>query len=202
LVIESKYIDRDIIKKLKSGDKKAFQRIFNAYSERLFNFTFSYLKDSYESEEIVQEIFLRLWENRTEVDEEKSFQSFLYRMAVNKVYNNLKHKVVCRKYENYLNSLDQSYSVSPEEHLYRKDLVEKLRELLSMLPEQKRKIFEMSKLEGLSNAEISKQLDLSIRTVENQIYRATKFLKDNLKDEYLFILVSCFGSFLFNYLFI
>ena len=195
LAIESKYIDRNLIKKLKAGDMKAFQVIFNAYSESLFHFAFSYLKESDDSEEIVQDVFLRLWEIRTEIDEEKSFKSFLYRMTVNKVFNHLKHQVVRQKYVNHLMNIDQSFSVSPEEHIHRKELDIKVQELLLRLPEQKRKIFEMSKLKGLSNTEISEQLGLSVRTVENQVYRATKFLKEHLKDEYLFILVCCFYFF-------
>lgn len=178
------YIDKNLIIKLKAGDRRAFQLIFNAYSESLFHFTLSYLKDSSESEEIVQDVFLRLWEIRSEIDEDKSFKNFLYRMAVNRVFNHIKHQVVRQKYENHLMKIDKSFSVSPEDLLFRKELDVKVKGLLSKLPVQKREIFEMSKLMGYSNTEISEQLGISIRTVENQVYRATKFFKENLKDEY------------------
>ena len=178
------YIDKNLIIKLKAGDRRAFQLVFNAYSESLFHFTLSYLKDSSESEEIVQDVFLRLWEIRSEIDEDKSFKNFLYRMAVNRVFNHIKHQVVRQKYENHLMKIDQSFSVSPEDLIFRKELDVKVKELLSKLPVQKREIFEMSKLMGYSNTEISEQLGISIRTVENQVYRATKFFKEQLKDEY------------------
>ncbi len=188
---ESKHIDRDLLQKLKVGDRKAFQIIFDAYSERLFHFAYSYLKDSNDTEEIVQDVFLRLWEIRNEVDEEKSFKSFLYKMTVNRVFNHLKHQIVRQKYESHLMNLNASFSETPEEELHRKELNAKVQELLIRLPEQKRKIFIMSKLNGYSNTEISEKLGLSVRTVENQVYRATKFLKEHLKDDYLFVMAFC-----------
>ena len=190
------YIDRNLIIKLKAGDRKAYQVIFNVYSKSLFHFTFSYLKDSSDSEEIVQDVFMRLWEIRAEIDEDKSFKNFLYKITVNRVFNHLKHEVVRQKYANHLMKLDHSFSVSPEELVCRKELDGKVKELLSKLPVQKREIFEMSKLLGYSNTEISDKLGISIRTVENQVYRATKFFKEHLKDEYLFM-VAC-GFLLFN----
>jgi len=191
LAKESKHIDRDLLQKLKVGDRKAFQIIFDAYSERLFHFAYSYLKDSNDTEEIVQDVFLRLWEIRNEVDEEKSFKSFLYKMTVNRVFNHLKHQIVRQKYESHLMNLNASFSETPEEELHRKELNAKVQELLIRLPEQKRKIFIMSKLNGYSNTEISEKLGLSVRTVENQVYRATKFLKEHLKDDYLFVMAFC-----------
>lgn len=186
-----KHIDRNLLRKLKLGDRSAFQVIFDAYSERLFHFAYSYLKDSNETEEIVQEVFLRLWEIRTEVDEEKSFKSFLYKMTVNRVFNHLKHQIVRQKYEEHLMSLDPSFSETPEEALRRNELTDKVQEVLNKLPEQKRRIFILSRLKGYSNAEISEKLGLSVRTVENQVYRATKFLKEHLKDDYLILLIAC-----------
>lgn len=186
------HIDINLIKKLKAGDTKAFQVIFNAYSESLFHFTFSYLKDSFDSEEIVQDIFLHLWEIRSKINEEKSFKNFLYRMTVNKVFNHLKHKVVRQKYENRIMNIEPSFSINPEELIFRKELDVKVQELLSKLPAQKREIFEMSKLMGYSNTEISEKLGISIRTVENQIYRATKFFKEHLKDDYQLVITCCF----------
>ncbi|WP_423127991.1 RNA polymerase sigma factor [Gaoshiqia sp. Z1-71] len=181
-------IDRQLLKRLKGGDMNAFQLVFAAYSQNLLHFTFSYLKDQYEAEEIVQDVFLRIWEIRKDIDEEKSFKSFIYRMTVNKVFNHLKHQVVRKKYEAYLSQSVQSFDESPEARLHYQELEEKIRGILQKLPEQQRNIFQMSRMDGLSNSEISDKLELSIRTVENQIYRANKFLKEQMKNEYLYIL--------------
>ncbi|WP_163708748.1 RNA polymerase sigma factor [Mangrovibacterium lignilyticum] len=186
---KTEHIDQQMVLRLKGGDMVAFQKIFVFYSETLFHFTCSYLKNTGEAEEIVQDVFLRIWEKRAEIDLEKSFKSFLYTMTVNKVLNHLKHQVVRQKYEKYLNNFNHDFSESPEAQVHYKELGERIEGLMNKLPEQQRNIFSLSRQEGLSNSEISEKLGLSIRTVENQIYRAGKFLKEQLKGEYLFALL-------------
>jgi RNA polymerase sigma-70 factor (ECF subfamily) len=182
-----------MILRLKAGDMVAFRKVFVAFSEKLFHFTCSYLKDTAEAEEIVQDVFLRIWEIREEIDENKSFKSFLYTMAVNKVLNQLKHQVVRQKYEKYLVNFNHDFSASPEAEVHFGELRDRIAGLMDKIPEQQRNIFKMSREEGLSNGEIAEKLDLSIRTVENQIYRASKFLREHLKEEYLFALLILFG---------
>lgn len=187
--VEIEHIDRQMVQRLKAGDMVAFRKVFDAFSERLYHFTCSYLKDTEVAEEIVQDVFLRVWEKREEIDEDKSFKSFLYTMTVNKVLNYLKHQVVRQKYEKYLTNFNQDATDDTESKVYYNELKVRLGGLMNKLPEQQCHIFEMSRNQGLSNREIAEQLGLSIRTVENQIYRASKFLKDQLKDDYLLALV-------------
>lgn len=189
-------INRNLVLKMKRGDVKAFHEIFVTYSERLFEFSFSYLKDSFTAEEIVQDVFMRIWEIREDIDEDKSFKSFLYQMTVNKVFNYMKHQVVKQKYEKYILNSNYSFGDSPESQLLFSELDNRIGLLLQKIPAQQRNVFKLSRIDGLSNPEIAKQLGLSIRTVENQIYRTTKFLKENLKGEYLFILFCVSNSIL------
>ncbi len=184
-------IDRVLVMRMKRGDMKAFQELFVTYGEKLYEFSFSYLKDSFVAEEIVQDVFLRIWEIKDDIDEDRSFKSFIYQMTVNKVFNHMKHQVVRQKYEKYLLNSDHSFGDSPEAQLQLSELDQRIRALLQKIPEQQRNVFKLSRIEGLSNPEIADKLNLSIRTVENQIYRTTKFLKEHLKGEYLFILF-CF----------
>ncbi len=181
-------IDRLLVMKMKKGDMKAFQELFVTYGERLYEFSFSYLKDSFVAEEIVQDVFLRIWEMREDIDEDRSFKSFIYQMTVNKVFNYMKHQVVRQKYEKYVLNSNLSFDDSPDTQLQLSELDERIRSLLLKIPEQQRNVFKMSRMGGMSNPEIAGKLNLSIRTVENQIYRTTKFLKEHLKGEYLFIL--------------
>jgi len=185
LIKPPEHIDRLLVRRLKNGDEQAFQAVFDFFGENLFHFACSYLKNAASAEEIVQEVFLRIWEIREDIDEEKSFKSFLYRITVNKLLNHLKRQVVRQKYEAYLSGDDQSFYESPEATLHFSELEEKVSLLIKKLPEQQKNIFKMSRLDGMSNPEIAETLGLSIRTVENQVYRATKFLKENLKEEYL-----------------
>lgn len=172
----------------------AFRKIYDSYSQALFRFANSYLKDSFEAEEIVQDVFLKVWEKREDVDVQKSLKSYLYRITVNKVFNELKHRVVKQKYEKHAQNLDRVTGETPESSIQFQELNKKLDILLTKLPEQQRTIFIMSRWKGLTNAEIAEQLNLSIRTVENQIYRAAKFIKLHLNDDYpILVLLIAFG---------
>ncbi len=191
---EDQDIDLKTIAKFKNGDILAFRKIYDGFSEPLYRFAYSYLKDSFEAEEIVQDVFLKVWEKRDEIDEQKSFKSYLYRITINKIFNELKHRVVKQKYEQHLLNFDQLTHETPESSIQFQELNKKLELLLTKLPEQQRAIFIMSRWKGLSNAEIAEKLNLSIRTVENQIYRAAKFVKLHLNDDYpIAILIIAFG---------
>ena len=194
MTTRTEHIDQQMILRLKAGDMAAFQKVFVAYSEKLFLFTCSYLKDTAEAEEIVQDVFLRIWEMREEIDENRSFKSFLYTMAVNKVLNYLKHQVVRQKYEKYLVNFNHDFSASPDAAVHFAELRDKIAGLMEKMPEQQCNVFKMSREDGLSNGEIAEKLGLSIRTVENQIYRASKFLKENLREEYLLALFFLFRT--------
>jgi RNA polymerase sigma-70 factor (ECF subfamily) len=188
------HIDAKLISKFKNGDREAFRKVYESYCEPLYRFAYSYMKDSFEAEEIVQDVFLKIWVKREEVDEQKSFKSYLYRITVNKVFNELKHRVVKQKYEQHALNFDQTTRETPESSIQFQELNKKLDLLLTQLPEQQRNIFIMSRWKGLSNAEIAENLSLSIRTVENQIYRAAKFIKLHLNDDYpIGILLIVFG---------
>ncbi len=177
-------IDIKLLARFRDGDMEAFRKIYETFCDPLYRFASSYLKDEFESEEIVQDVFLKVWEKRAEVDVQKSFKSYLYRITVNKVFNELKHRVVRQKYEQQAMRTDHHTEETPESSIQFHELNEKLEQLLDELPAQQRTIFVMSRWKGHSNAEIAEQLNLSIRTVENQIYRATRFLKLHLNDNY------------------
>jgi RNA polymerase sigma-70 factor (ECF subfamily) len=177
-------IDIKLLAGFRDGDMEAFRKIYETFCDPLYRFANSYLKDEFESEEIVQDVFLKVWEKRADVDVQKSFKSYLYRITVNKVFNELKHRVVRQKYEQQAMRNEQHTEETPESSIQYDELNSQLEQLLNELPAQQRTIFMMSRWKGLSNAEIAEQLNLSIRTVENQIYRATRFIKLHLNDNY------------------
>ena len=188
------HIDVKLLQRFQNGDIIAFQQIYETFCDPLYRFAHSYLKESFEAEEIVQDVFLKVWEKRAEVDVQKSFKSYLYQITVNKIFNELKQRIVRQKYVQQVMHAEQATEETPESSIQFHELNDKLEQLLNELPKQQRTIFVMSRWKGLTNVEIADQLNLSIRTVENQIYRATRFLKLHLNDNYpVLILLIVFG---------
>lgn len=181
------YNDELLIRKIILDDSKAFQLIYEKYSRSLISFAASYLPDISDAEEIIQSVFVELWENRAQLDPDRFAKNYLYKVTVNKVFNHLKRKVIERKYLQYVDALDMNTFNEAERKIYDEELNEILNQLLEQLPEQQRKIFYLSRWDGLSHKEIAEQLQISVRTVENQIYRAVKYIRENIKTDHLII---------------
>ena len=185
-MMETDFQERIWVVELKNDSQIAFAELFNRYKKKLYYFALSYLDDTSEAEEVVQAVFVKLWENRSTLNETLSVKSYIYKSTVNACYNTLKKKVVRnRYYENELISLDENVDKSHDEIFY-KDLKRQIDKILTTLPPRQQEIFTLSRFEGLSHADIATKLNVSVRTVENQIYRALKIIKDNLKFEHFF----------------
>jgi RNA polymerase sigma-70 factor (ECF subfamily) len=178
-------IEKQIISKFKTGDKKAFEKIFFKHKSRLFYFALSYLHIKSDAEEIVQNTFVSLWEHRHLLNEELPIKNYLFKIAVNLIYNHLKHKAVHHKFvEVVMNNPMKVDDMLPGDLEYN-ELLKAIEKLIEHLPEKQKQVFIMSRWEGMSNNEIAKKLNLSVRTVENHAYRALKFIKANINKEYI-----------------
>lgn len=181
------YNDELLVSEIIQGDTKAFQLIYEKYCPQLINFAASYLPDISDAEEIIQTVFVELWENRQQLDPQRFAKNYLYKITVNKVFNHLKRKVIERKYLQYVDALEMNTFNEAEKKIHHEELDSILQQLLQQLPEQQRKIFYLSRWEGLSHKEIAEQLQISVRTVENQVYRAVKYIRENIKPDHLII---------------
>lgn len=190
------YGNNQLIALVKSGDIKAFKILYDSYCRQLINFILKYLPEEADAEEILQDVFLSLWENHTNLQPNKSIKSYLFQIAVNKVYNHLKRKVVERKYQHYLSMNGSVSGNDVEDKIYFEELEETIGKILVQLPNQQCRIFQLSRIEEMSHAEIAKKLSLSVRTVENQIYRAHKFVKNKLTGDLLilYLIIDLFNS--------
>ena len=173
--------EKDLFRALKRGEKDAFGVIFNKYAPDIFFFSMDLLKDEDEAEEILQETFIKVWENRKNIDPDRNFRAYLISIAKHQIYNMLKHKVVERK---YLLKGKDSTSADIENKLYEDDLRDILFKSFDRLTEHQKRILTL-KSNGLNNEEIAGLLNISKRTVEGHLSQAYKQLRldlSHLKD--------------------
>ncbi|HSF55542.1 MAG TPA: RNA polymerase sigma-70 factor [Algoriphagus sp.] len=176
--------DSQVFLAIQSGQTPAFEMLFKTYYQPLCRYANSYLKDPDGAEEIVQAAFIGFWEKRKTISIETSLKSYLYRAIRNACLNELKHEQVKQKY--FANeSIKEEAKSEPADHLaIHVELEDKIRAAIQTLPEQCRLIFTMSRFEELKYQEIADQLNLSVKTVENQMGKALKIMRAQLK-EYL-----------------
>lgn len=164
------------IKAFAQGDTRAFELLFLHYQPKLVAFIDGFIKDNEEARDMSQDIFLRLWERREECSEIKSFKAFLFKTAKFAIYNYYDHQLVNSKFvEQMLYTPEET--LSADENLFAKELQELINLTVKNMPEQRRRVFEMSRNEGISNEEIARQLGISKRTVENHITTALATLR-------------------------
>ncbi len=175
------YSNTELVKLLKKGDMSAFDVIYKKYSRRLYGFVFRYVKQESDTEEIVQEVFIKIWQSRDKINVYSSFESFLFTIAHNATINLLKKRATEQKYLEHVKSLQQieeTYEIADEIHY--KELKQKFQDLLNELSPRQKEIFLMSREEGLSHKEIAEKLGISSNTVKNHLVTTLAFLKKRL----------------------
>jgi RNA polymerase sigma-70 factor (ECF subfamily) len=183
--------DTTLASGIRKDNLKAFELLYDRYKEKIYFFSIRYLADKSDAEEIVQMVFISLWEHRQTLDVSKSIKSYIYKITVNHIYNYLKKKAIQRRYIETELLKSEGSSNSTLDNIFYIELEKKIILIISSLSAQQQLIFRLSRFEGLSHEEIAKKLELSIRTVENQIYRVLKVIKMHLKEE-LFLLIFFF----------
>jgi len=175
--------DVNLVRRLKENDKPAFELIFNRFSKKLYCFTLSYVHSQAESEEIIQNVFIALWENRDMLSEAFPIKNYLYKITINHIYNYYKHQLVRRRYAKHMKIEGTDEDHEAVQGIFANDLGEIVDKIIGELPLRQQLIFKLSRTEGLCHAEIAQRLGLSVRSVENQIYRAVKYIREKLNKE-------------------
>lgn len=172
--------EREVIEQIKEGSKETFRLLFDQFGPKIYAFALSYLKNESDAEELLQEVFLKLWEVRSTLDSSKNLKSFLFKICINLIYDSIRRKNIEQVYIDYFGRNNPLSGDNTWHEVIYNDMYDQLQQLIAAMPEQRRLIFRLSKEEGLSNEEIAVRLNLSRRTVENQLYRAISFLKDKI----------------------
>ena len=171
--------ERRYLEALARDDRSAFDALYLKYAAKTEEFLYRMLKDHSEAEDITQDIFLKIWRNRTSIGAVDAFGPYLFRMARNAVYDRFDNRSVRENYARRASLLPE-YEL-PDSDIDSRDLLLLIRMVVEKMPEQRRRIFRMSREEGLSNDQIAEQLSISRRTVENQISRALAELRKLVK---------------------
>lgn len=172
--------DEFLLSLICKGDKNAFNILFKNYYSGLVVFAHNYINDLPKSEEIVQDVFTKIWLERDSLEIKSNTKNWLFLAVKNKALDLLKHEKVKQKYHQYiLNSNAEFYDQS---FLLEDELRELIKDTMEKLPKECKKIFVLSRIKGLKNKEIAQTLGISIKTVENQMSKALKIFKKSLKD--------------------
>lgn len=172
--------NQEIIKGLKRGEEYAFRNIYDKYHKTVYGIALKYLKDKSLAEDAVHDIFIKLWEYRQNLDEQRSLKGFLITSTKNHVLNMIRDQ----KRDNEKNKRYSRLKPVSQNRTYSKLTFQNYKQVfqhcLKMLPEGKREIFKLKMNKGISNKKIAEKLDISVNTVKSQYYKASKFIKEEL----------------------
>ncbi|MEM6966056.1 MAG: RNA polymerase sigma-70 factor [Bacteroidota bacterium] len=176
----TEYSDQQLINSLQNGDDRAMDVLFRRYYSYICRAVFRVLKDSNLAEDIAQEVFLGLWKKRDNLNITTSVQAYLKRAAINKSLNYIRDQKIKFDDEEKMPPLPNNQSTT-QQQLEAEDLQQQINQAISELPEKCRLVFTLSRFEEMSYQEIADQLNISKKTVENQISKALKYLRAAVK---------------------
>ena len=185
-------VDGHLLIDLKNGDEKAFETLFWKYNEHVYHFIYSLLYEKSMAEDLTQNVFLKIWEKHETIDAEQNFDAYLFTIARNLVYKETENRLLSERLtESLQRQLSDADSLT-EERIDAESLREYINSLIEELPPSRREIFRLSRHEHLSYREIAERLSISEKTVETQLSRALRFLRDRLSSDGFLCLITLF----------
>jgi RNA polymerase sigma-70 factor (ECF subfamily) len=177
--------DKYLFDQIRLGNKSEFDKLFRAYYQDLCRFAVYMSSSPDDAEEIVQDIFFKIWTNHKILNISTSAKSYLFTAVKNSVYNIHKHNKIKEKFITNTDKNETYQDASVE--LEHNEGLNKIEKTIDELPEKRKQVFTMSKIEGYKYKEIADKLNISIKTVENHMGEALKFLRNNL-EKYEFVI--------------
>lgn len=172
--------DGKYVECLKKDDFIAFDVLFHKYSENLYAFALSITRETFAAEEITQLVFLKVWEKRSQINEHLSFKSFLFSVAYNETISWLRKEKSQRRRVNEFVQTTGLFSNETENTVEFRNIEGLANQWIAQMPQKRKEIFGLSRVQGFSNKEIAEKLGISVKTVENQMTSALKFLREKL----------------------
>ena len=171
--------DSELLDRLRRDDRAAFDEIFRAWYSRLVGFGETILNDRAEAEEVVQDVMLGLWRARHTLSSGSSPQAYLFRATRNRALNQIRHRKVQQR-KAHLLEVEDSVPALGDAGLAEREIRQALDAALNQLPPRCREVFELSRNQGLSYNEIAETLEISVKTVEAQMSKALRVLRERL----------------------
>lgn len=174
-----------LIQPLKNGSVKAFDALYQLYSARLYNFVLKISKgDTYMAEEIVQRVFIKIWEDRSMLDTQKSFNAFICTIAKNMLINEYKHQMVEFVYQEYILQINEEGSSDGVDKIEYVFLEKYLNTLIEQLTPARREVYIMNRIDKLTVKEIAQRSGKSEKTIEKQLSEANEFIRRQFSKHY------------------
>ena len=174
-----------LIQPLKNGSVKAFDALYHLYSARLYNFVLKISNgDTYMAEEIVQRVFIKIWEDRSMLDTQKSFNAFICTIAKNMLMNEYKHQMVEFVYQEYILQINEEGSSDGVDKIEYVFLEKYLNTLIEQLTPARREVYIMNRIDNLTVKEIAQRSGKSEKTIEKQLSEANEFIRRQFSKHY------------------
>ena len=176
----SSYSNEELMQEIKADNMFAFDTLYEKYCRKLYKFGFSLLKSKEETENLIQDVFLNLWENRHRVENNASIQSYVFTIAYHSAVSILRKKARDQQFFDYLTTIREDLEDPVNVEVEYKELTVKLEEIIKNLPPRQKEIYLLHKVEGLRYEAIAEQLNISVNTIETHMSRALKTIRGKL----------------------
>ncbi len=172
--------EKTIVNQFKDGDVAAFDTIYHQYSKRIYNFAYGLIKDQDTAAEIVQEIFVTLWEKHEQVNVELNFKNYIFTITYNSIRKYFRNKSIETRVKDYLLNNSPEIIENTDEGIIYNELLDLANRTIEKLPPKRKLVYKLSRQEGLKIKEIASRLNISTRTAENHLAKALKYLQKEL----------------------
>jgi RNA polymerase sigma-70 factor (family 1) len=172
--------EKQLISDLKAGSHRAFDSIYRLYAKRLYAYCLQYCKQAEDAEEIVEDVFVRLWTSRKNIRQEESLESLLFIMSRHLVINAYRRRLNSPEYEEFIDFRHSAGSEDAALQVEYDEFVARLHRALRTLPATQQRVVKLSRMGGMGNKDIARELNLSEQTVKNQLSLGLKALREKL----------------------
>lgn len=172
--------EHKLLLQIAQSDGAAFKLIFDHYWDRIYSMAITYLKSPLYAEDAVQEVFVKIWNSRQQLTTVRKFDAYLFIIARNEIISTLRKKIVHAPFEEYLSDELTEEVLSPDQQLDLKEFQTLIDEAIDKLPVQQQRVYRMSRQEGMSQEQISRELDISISTIKGHMTKALQSIRTQL----------------------